>query len=334
MDTVSLIVPIYNEEAYIEKFIDSILKQDYDISKIQLILVDGNSTDETLNKLNNKLKEVSIEYVILHNEKKITPISLNLAIKASKNDIIIRLDVHSEYPINYITKCVYYLNHTDADNVGCIIETKSSGKVGNAIAKVLSSKFGVGDSKFRTNSKSGYVDTVPFGTFRRNIFEKIGYFNEKLERNQDSEFNARIIKNGGKIYLFDDITITYHPRNTIKKMLKMAIANGKWNIYTTYYASGSMKLRHFIPLLFDCSLIIGFFMIALNIRILKSLFILELLLYGILDLAFSAKDIKECGMLNTLLCFIIYPLFHISYGIGSIIGILKLIPLKLKMKGM
>lgn len=329
MDTVSLVVPIYNEEKYIEAFMDSILKQDYDFNKIEIILVDGNSTDETLKKLENKLKELSCHYKIFHNEKKITPISLNIAIKESKNDIIIRLDVHSEYPTNYISKCVYYINNIDADNVGCILEAKSSGKVGNAIANVLSSKFGVGDSKFRTNSKSGYVDTVPFGTFRRSLFEKIGYFNEKLERNQDSEFNYRIIKNGGKIYLFDDIKIFYYPRNTIKKLTKMAMLNGKWNIITSYYVPGSMKLRHFIPFLFVCSLILGFFIILFDVNVLKQLFLLELLLYLVLDCIFSIKDIKKYGIINFLLCLIIYPIFHISYGIGSIIGLFKLILMKL-----
>ena len=94
---------------------------------------------------------------------------------------------------------------------------KSRWKIGKSISYVLSSKFGVGNSKFRTNSKSGYVDTVPFGTFKKEIFDKIGYFDERLERNQDSEFNNRIVRKEGKIYLFNDISIIYHPRERIKK---------------------------------------------------------------------------------------------------------------------
>ena len=325
MDTVSVIVPVYNEELYIEAFVDSLLKQDYDFSKLEVILVDGNSTDETLRMLKEKMANVPFSYKILNNEKRITPVSLNIAIKESKNDIIVRLDVHSEYPSNYISKCVYYLNNTDADNVGCTLETKSKGKIGNAISNVLSSKFGVGDSKFRTNSKSGYVDTVPFGTFRKSLFEKIGYFNEKLERNQDSEFNSRIIKNGGKIYLFNDINLIYHPRDTITKLAKMARQNGKWNILTSYYVPGSMRLRHFIPLMFDVSLIIGLVTIIFNVKILKYLFFIELLLYLLLDCVFSIKDIRKNGIIISMLCFIIFPIFHISYGIGSIIGIEKVI---------
>ena len=321
MDKVSVIVPIYNEELYIEDFLDSIINQDYDFLKIEVIFVDGASTDETLNKLNKKINNAPFSYKILHNEKKITPISLNIAIKEAQNDIIIRLDVHSEYPSNYISKCVYYLNNTDADNVGCTLETKSNGKIGDAISNVLSSKFGVGDSRFRTNSESGYVDTVPFGTFRKSLFEKIGYFNEKLERNQDSEFNSRILKNGGKIYLFNDISIIYHPRDTIRKLIKMAKQNGKWNILTSYYVPGSMRLRHFIPLLFDLSLICGLIVIALKINIIKYLFFIEILLYIILDFIFSIKDIMKNGIINSMLSFIIYPIFHVSYGIGSIVGI-------------
>lgn len=330
LKSVSLIIPVYNEEKYIEGFIDSILKQDYDFGMVELIFIDGNSKDNTKKLILKKLHDSNISFKILDNEKSITPVSLNIGIKESKGDIIIRLDAHSKYPINYITKCVYYINHVDADNVGCIIETESEGKVGNAIASVLSSKFGVGDSKFRTNAKSGYVDTVPFGTFRRTLFDKIGYFDERLPRNQDSEFNHRIIKNGGKIYLFDDIRITYYPRNTIKKLVKMAILNGKWNLFTSYLAPGSMKLRHFVPFIFVLSLIFGIAILFTKCTVLKLLFMLELILYFALDILFSLKNIKKRGLSEPLLCFVIYPIFHITYGLGTLMGIFLIIKNKLK----
>lgn len=329
-NSVSLIIPVYNEAIYIKKFIHSILNQDYDFNKIEFIFIDGNSTDNTKKLIEDEMNKKNIEYCILENEKRITPISLNIGIKSAKGKIIIRLDAHSEYPTNYISKCVYYINNVEADNVGCCIETLSTGKIGNAISEVLSSKFGVGNSNFRTNSKSGYVDTVPFGTFRRELFEKIGYFNEKLARNQDSEFNSRIIKNGGKIYLFNDIKIIYHPRDTIKKLLKMAYTNGKWNLYTNYLVPGSMKLRHFIPLLFVISIIIGIPLIFTKCTILKIGFLLEIILYLLLNILFSLKNIKKIGIFSSILCMIIYPLFHLSYGIGTLSGISLIIKDKIK----
>ena len=268
-----------------------------------------------------------MESICLENEKKITPCALNIGIKNSKGKYIVRMDAHSEYPINYVSKCIYYIENKNADNVGCLVETKADGKIGKSISYVLSSKFGVGNSKFRTNSKSGYVDTVPFGTFKKEIFDKIGYFDERLERNQDSEFNNRIVRNGGKIYLFNDISIIYHPRESIKKLIEMATLNGKWNIITNYYVSGAMRLRHFIPLLFVLSIIMGIIVCLLDIKYLNCCFYMELLLYVICDIIFSFKNIRE-GMGQIVLNFMIYPIFHISYGIGSIEGIFKALKIK------
>lgn len=332
LERVSLIAPVYNEEKYIEGFIDSILKQDYNYKLIELIFIDGNSTDKTKELIVNKMKTARISYKILTNTKRITPISLNIGIKKAKGNIIIRLDAHSQYPENYVSKCVYYLNTTGADNVGCLIETVSEGYIGQAISNVLSSKFGVGNSKFRTNAKSGYVDTVPFGTFRRDLFNKIGFFDERLRRNQDSEFNNRIIKNGGKIYLFDDIKIIYHPRDTIKKLISMAVLNGKWNLYTNYIVPGSMKLRHFIPFVFVLSIIFGIALFFTDFIIIKILFIIELILYFLLDMIFSLKDIKKHGILVSILMFIIYPIFHIMYGVGTFLGTQLIMQNKMKGK--
>lgn len=330
MDKVSIIIPILNEELYIKRLIESILNQDYDLSKIELIFVDGNSKDDTIEILKKELDGKNVSYKILVNDNKNIPMSVNIGIKNAKNYIIVRLDAHSEYPSNYISKCVYYLNETGADNVGCVVETKSSGKIGNAIAEVLSSKFGVGNSGFRTNANSGYTETVPFGTFRRSLFDKIGFFNEELLRSEDNEINYRIIKNGGKVYLFNDISVIYHPRNSIGKLIKMAFENGKWGIYTNYFIPGSMRLRHFIPFFFVLSLIGGIVISILQIKALMILFGIEIAFYDILSIVFSLMSIKKVGIISSLISIIIYPLFHISYGIGSIFGIGKIIKRKLK----
>ena len=255
--TVSVIIPVYNEEKYIKGLIESLKKQDYDKEKFEVIFIDGNSKDKTIDIIKEKVNlEENDKYKILVNPDKITPKSVNIGIKEAKNEIIIRLDAHSEYPSNYISKCVYYLNNTDADNVGCLCHPEGKTKIGKAIANVVSSKFGVGNSSFRTENESGYVDTVPFGTFRRELFEKIGYFNEELPRSEDNEFNYRIRKNQGKVYLFNDIEVIYYPRDTILKLMKMGFQNGKWATYTGYIIPGSMGIRHFIPLVFVIGLII------------------------------------------------------------------------------
>ena len=326
-DNVSIIIPVYNEEKYIERLIDSILKQDYDKKCIEIIFVDGGSLDKTIKKIKKSLINKKIKYRILFNPKKITPVSVNIGIKNAKNKIIMRLDAHSEYPKNYVSKCVYYLNKTGADNVGCLFLATAKNRCGLAIADVVSSRFGVGNSQFRINGKSGYVDTVPFGTFRKSLVDKIGYFNEELIRSEDNEFNYRIIKNGGKVYMFNDIGIYYYPRDTIGKIMKMGYDNGKWSIYTSYFIPKSMKIRHLVPFFFVLSLFFGIISVVLKVNILKYMFCFELILYLMLDIIFSFKNIKK-GFIHCLLMFIIYPLFHISYGFGSISGIGKIIKKK------
>lgn len=324
LETVSVVVPVYNEEKYIKRMIDSLINQDYDREKIEIIFVDGNSTDKTVEIIREVMSQVEIDYKILNNPKRVQPSSVNIGIKNSKNDIIVRLDAHSEYPNNYISKCVYYLNNTDADNVGCLLQSKGNSKIGNAIAKVVSSKFGVGNSGFRVNETNGYVDTVPFGTFKRKLFEKIGYFNEELIRSEDNEFNYRIRKNGGKIYLFCDTSAIYFPRDTILKLMEMGFENGKWATYTGYIIPGSMGIRHFIPLLFVMGLIFGTVATLLRFKILTSIFFSVLAMYFMLDLLFTVKNVISDGI-EQIACFIIYPLFHISYGVGSMSGLFKIL---------
>ena len=324
MDMVSVVIPIYNEEKYIKGLIQSIEKQDYDKNKYEVIFVDGNSSDKTIENLNKEIEGTGINYKIISNPEKITPKSVNMGIKEAENDIIIRLDAHSEYPSNYISKCVYYINNVEADNVGCLFAAKGRGTIGKAIANVVSSKFGVGNAGFRINAESGYVDTVPYGTFRKELFDKIGYFNEELIRSEDNEFNNRIIKNGGKVYLFNEVEITYYPRETISKIMKMGFDNGKWAIYTGYIIPGSMKLRHFIPLFFVLGLIAGLIITMLNLKWLTMCFLAVMCVYLLLDIMFTIKNIIRDGI-GQLVCLIIYPLFHIAYGIGSIGGVFKIL---------
>lgn len=317
---VSVIMPVYNEEKYIKSCIFSLLQQDYPKDEMEWIFVDGGSTDKTKEIIENFMKEFPGLIKLLNNPNKTVPYAMNIGIKASIGKYIVRLDAHSEYAENYISKCVHYLDTTEADNVGGVAETKSNGFVGNAIALMLSSKFGVGNSQFRTNGKSGYVDTVPFGAFRREVFDKYGYYNERLTRNQDNEMNYRIRKNDGKIYMSEDIKLSYYCRDTIRGIVDMAVKNGKWNVITMKLCPGSMGIRHFIPFLFLLSLI---FMPILSILApyFKYLFLLEIGLYLILDLLFSLKATKEMKYFPLLL--VLFPIFHLSYGFGSLVGMLK-----------
>lgn len=318
---ISVVMPVYNEEKYIENCIDSLLLQDYPQECMEWIFVDGMSSDRTRELIGYYIEKYPKLIKLLSNPNKTVPYAMNIGIKEATGKYIIRLDAHADYNKDYISKCVYYLDMTDADNVGGVAETKSKGFVGNAIAKMLSSRFGVGNSEFRTNGESGYVDTVPFGAFRREVFEKWGGYDERLTRNQDNEMNYRIRKNGGKIYLSSDIKLSYYCRDSIKGISDMAVKNGKWNVITMKLCPGSMGVRHFIPLAFLLSLII-LPIAGIIYHPIWWLFVLEMALYFSLDCLFSAK--QASGIKEFFLLVVLFPIFHITYGAGSLKGILKL----------
>lgn len=319
---VSVVMPIYNESKYIDKCVQSLLKQDYSLESMEWIFVDGNSSDDTVKKLDGYREKYPDLILIKNNPHKIVPYAMNIGISASKGKYIVRLDAHADYRADYISKCVQYLDTIDADNVGGVAETKANGFTGNCIAKMLSSRFGVGNSEFRINGRSGYVDTVPFGAFRREVFAKYGGYDERLIRNQDNEMNYRIRKNGGKIYLADDIHLSYYCRDSVQGISNMAMKNGMWNVITMKLCPGAMGLRHFIPLMFVLS-IIGLGVLGFIFRPFWWLLGVELCSYLMLDIVFSAKaatNIKEF-----LMELILFPIFHISYGIGSLKGLIKLL---------
>ena len=314
---VSLIVPLYNEEKYIKNFLLSLKDQTYPLNKTEWILVDGKSSDRTKDIIQKFSKEENLPVVILDNPKRKTPYALNMAIDKAKGKYIIRLDAHAKYYPDYIEKCVYYLDNTDADNVGGIAVTKAEGFIGTAISKMLSTKFGVGGSDFRTGEGNKYVDTVPFGAFRREVFKRVGLFNTKLLRSEDNDMNARIRESGGKIWLAEDICFEYFCRDTVSGILKMALQNGNALFRTLKENPKAMSVRHFIPFAFMMSLIIMPILSSL-MSCFGYLFALELILYLLLDVYFSFFDKEfKYGFVTIWL----YPLFHIVYGLGSLAGL-------------
>ena len=326
---VSVVMPVYNEEKYIEKCVDSLLLQDYPMDNIEWIFVDGCSKDRTVELLNQYAQKYPDLIRVYSNPDKIVPYAMNIGIAASKGKYIVRLDAHADYATDYISKCIYYLENTDAENVGGVAQTKANGFMGGAIAKMLSSKFGVGNSQFRTNGESGYVDTVPFGAFRREVFTKYGGYDERLVRNQDNEMNFRIRKNGGKIYLANDIKLSYYCRDSVKGIAQMANKNGMWNVITMKLCPGSMGIRHFIPLAFVVS-VVGLALMGILHYIFWLALAAEMALYFALDVLFSLKQAESFK--ETLALLVLFPIFHVAYGCGSIVGITKLLSKKYRNK--
>lgn len=320
----SVICPIYNEERYIGACIESILAQDYPKDDLEVIFADGMSTDRT--------REIVATYTekypwikLIDNPQRIVPPALNAAIDASKGDIIMRLDAHAEYPKNYFSRLSSALTELNADNVGgiCITLPINESSTAKAIAAVLSSRFGMGDSSFRVGTNEvKIVDTVPFGCWPRKIFDSIGKFDIDLIRNQDDEFNGRLTKSGGKIYLLPDIKIKYYARDKINKVAKMFYQYGLFKPLVNKKLGSPATLRQFIPPLFVICIILGILCSVLWPKF-WWIYLAGITLYLILAVSFSIKSSNN--LYQIIIQTYTYFIVHISYGFGYIIGILKIL---------
>lgn len=324
---VSIICPIFNEGKFIEKCIDSILSQDYPRELYEFILVDGMSTDSTLEKVKVYTQKYSF-IKLLDNPHKVVPFALNIAIQAATGDVIIRIDGHCVYPTNYVSVLVKYLFELEADNVGAVWNTMpaKNNSICRAIAFGSSHKFGVGNSKHKVGATEIIeTDTVPFGCYRREVFDKIGFFDEELTRNQDDEFNGRLIKNGGKIFLIPQLVINYIARDSLKKMSKMFFQYGLFKPLVNKKLGTPTTIRQFFPVVFVLGLFFGAVLSCFS-KIMLTLYLVVLALYMILAIQFSIKNMfKEKDWKLFFLIPAVFITIHISYGIGYLIGLYKIV---------
>jgi len=255
---------------------------------------------------------------------------LNKGISESKGEIVIRLDAHAQYSADYISKCVTYLNKYMVDNVGGICLTLPGAETlkAKAIAFALSSFFGVGNSYFRIGIKeSKFVDTVPFGCYRRKVFEQVGLFDEDLIRNQDDEFNLRLIKSGKKILLVPSIVSKYYARDTFLKLWNMYYQYGYFKPLVVKKVGGVLTWRQLIPGIMVSSMLI----LAISAFFNNYLFLLFLSVAGMYLLAsffFSMVLVIKNGILLLPFLMISFMVLHFSYGIGYLKGVIDFIIFK------
>lgn len=319
LSAVSIIIPMRNEEAYVGKCLDSVVAQIGERRDVEILCVDGASTDGTREIIRERAK-LDSRIRLVDNPDAIVPRAMNLAIAQARGDVIIRLDCHSEYSPDYIDNCCDVLQRTGADNVGGYIQTVpgNDSPTGRAIAAATSSRFGVGGSMFRTGGGEREVDTVPFGCFRRDVFDRFGTYDERLVRNQDIELNSRIRRGGGKIVISPAIKLTYFNRSTFAGLRQQAFNNGLWNPYTIYITGRGLQLRHFVPLFFVLSLLV---LAGLSIwsELAHVLLAAELLTYGLVAAVMALQAARKSGA-PTLLIAAAFPQLHLAYGLGSLCG--------------
>ena len=327
LSLVSIIIPCRNEEKFIEKCLDSLVLQDYPKEKLEILVVDGASEDKT-REIVKKLIEKCPFVRLLENPKKYTPFGLNVGIRNAKGEVIARMDAHAEYEKKYISKCVKYLKEYGVDNVGGIMITMSrkDTALGKAIVAVLSHRFGVGSAIFRIGAKDPtLVDTVFGGCYKREVFDKIGYFDENLPRGQDMDFNLRLRKSGGKILLVPEIKSFYYARSDLKSFWRHSFTDGVELVSPLKFGVVIFSWRHLVPLAFALGLIILLFLAIFSLKFLWLFFIflglyLLMTLYFSAKIAFAEKDFKYLFFMP-----IVFATLHIGYGLGSVFGLLKLL---------
>jgi len=313
LSSYSIICPIYNESGYLPELL-SFLSQ-CQPEPLQIILIDGGSTDNS-REIILKWKEILPQLELVFNPNRTVPFALNLAIPACNAEIIVRIDAHTNYANDYFKKIIDTFNNTDADIVGGPTRTAFKYPFQEAVAYVFNTPFGMGNSSVHDVAFNGYTDSVTFGAWKRELFDKTGLFDVRFKRNQDDEFHYRARSLGFKIYQNSDIKLWYYPRNTIRGLFKQYFEYGLYKPLVLKKNKSGLSIRHLVPTIFVLYLLSLYIVLSWSWY-----FIIPLILYFSLTFYFALK--ATSSIKAKLFIPLVYPIVHLGYGIGFILGLRK-----------
>jgi succinoglycan biosynthesis protein ExoA len=317
---VTVIMPIRNEASFIERSLVAVLAQDYPREQLEVIVVDGESTDGTPDVV-RRLMDVHSNLTLANNPGRIVPTAMNIGIKMAHGDVIVRVDGHTIIAPDYVRQCILALRRSGADNVGGRMDARSSGNIGAAVAAATSSPFGVGGARFHYSDREEWVDTVFMGTWPKEVFERVGLFDEEMVRNQDDELNYRILDHGGKILLCPEIRSVYYNRSTLRSLWRQYFQYGYWKVRVMQKHPRQVRFRQLVPSIFVASLGLsalgGFIWSPLWIAL--GLILVVYLLGLLLAVALLARS---TSWKLVLILPVVFFVLHSSYGTGFISGVL------------
>jgi len=320
---VTVLVPIRNEERCIAECLESLLRQDYPSEKVEILVVDGMSEDrsrETVGEFVSRNPNIQL----LENPKRIVSTAMNIGIRRAKGDVIIRVDGHCRLESDYLSQCINCLRLTEADNVGGMQRAVGRSYVGEAIALVMSSPFGIGNSKFHYSQQEQYVDTVYLGAYPRAAFDGVGLFDERLVRNEDYEFNYRLRGSGGRIFYTPAIKVRYYCRESLLALLNQYFQYGFWKAQVLKKHPRSIALRHLVPPAFVGALMTTG-VLGLVSHQFRYLFASVVLIYGIALLVFSILIARSKGWKYLPILPLTFACVHLAWGSGVLWGLLRVI---------
>lgn len=318
---VSVIIPCYNEEKYIESCLESLINNGFPEKDLELLVVDGGSSDATLELVKTQQEQHPLIRIIPNPNQK-TPFALNLGIQHAKYPVLMIAGAHAVYPKAYISELLALMEERNLDVIGGAIETKVkyANPKSEAIKWVLSHRLGVGNSMFRLGATALMeVDTVPFGLYRKEVFDKAGNYNEQLIRNHDIELSKRIKASGFHIWMEPTQKVTYFARENFSELARNNYGNGLWNIRTLFITKKfrSLGLRHYIPLLFILSILLPVILAIIWDLRMALLGLFSLFIY---TLALAVVVYKNRTKVHVGYAFLTFFVLHFSYGWGSLMG--------------
>jgi len=321
--SVSVIIPCRNEEKTIHLVLDAIHAQTYPRELQQVVIADGFSEDRTREQIESfKTSHPDLDVMVVNNPKRIIPAGLNAAILASSGDLIVRMDAHSIPNPDYVALCVDALERNVAQNVGGVwdIQPGSNSWIARSIAAAAGNPLAVGDASYRFTDKAAYVDTVPYGSYKRELFNQIGLFDETLLANEDYELNTRIIQSGGKIWLDPKIRCVYFARSSLRALSKQYYGYGYWKFQMLKRYPETLRWRQALPPAF----ILGLLLLLLAGIFWKPALILFAIALGLYLLVLLGVGIHMASKKSDILLIIGIPLaiitMHFSWGAGFIAG--------------
>jgi glycosyltransferase involved in cell wall biosynthesis len=319
---VSVLMPVRNEAAFIERSLGAVLAQDYPHDHMEVLVADGMSTDRTRINIARLQAHSDVHIVLVDNPKGIVSTGLNAALAQARGDIIVRVDGHTLVALNYVSQCVSALQQSSADNVGGRMDAVNSGAVAQAVASATSTPFGVGGARFHYSDKEEEVDTVYMGAWPRAVFDRIGLFDEELVRNQDDEYNYRLREAGGRILLSPRIRSRYYSRNTLGSLWKQYFQYGFWKVRVMQKHPRQMQSRQFVPPTL-VGVLLGSALLSPFSRAGRFLAVAVSGSYLLANLAASFWTARKHSRRHLPLLPVVFAILHLSYGAGFLVGLAK-----------
>lgn len=321
--SVSIIMPIRNEANFIGASLLAVLTQHYPHELLEVLIADGQSDDGTRQAIADVAKaHPEVGLTVIDNPGRIVPTGFSLALAKARGDVIVRVDGHTIVAPDYVSECVAALQRSGADNVGGRMQAVGQNWFGEAVALATSTPFGVGGGRFHYSEREEWVDTVYMGAWPREVFDRIGLFDEEQVRNQDDEFNYRLLERGGRILLSPKISSRYYTRSTPGSLWRQYYQYGYWKVRVMQKHPRQMRPRQFVPAVFVATLLLTL-SLAPFATVGRWGAALALGGYAAANAVASALAVRSANWRLAPLVALAFAILHVSYGLGFLMGLAR-----------